>query len=295
MSSASSENAPGNNVDRVLFKNLVEMVPLVESLMDKRANSSFTRRASMVYTPTPSQLKKVNDPRGRKTVSSKKQRDLGDSIQKDNQDAADDVSTFSSRAEEDHLKERHELTMLRQQVNDLQKKLLEKEEALKYAKESLNQMNASYASVDELRHLISEKESLIKSTNSQLYNAKIMLADKQAALEKLQWEAKMSNRKVEELQDDVVSMELEVTALMQIFQELSNKDSVGYHDHDITYFDNFDPLPPLQDKVDEVDLVKMEEARTCYLAAVALAKEDPSDESLAAAAAARQRLQSFVF
>lgn len=36
--SSSSKNAPGDggNVDRVLFNNLVEMVPLVESLMVRR-------------------------------------------------------------------------------------------------------------------------------------------------------------------------------------------------------------------------------------------------------------------
>ncbi|KAG6509639.1 hypothetical protein ZIOFF_027639 [Zingiber officinale] len=56
------------NVDRV--KNLVDMAPLIESLMvaahfsafrflvDRRPNPSFRRRASMVYTPTP-QLRKV--------------------------------------------------------------------------------------------------------------------------------------------------------------------------------------------------------------------------------------------
>ncbi|PKA59818.1 hypothetical protein AXF42_Ash011943 [Apostasia shenzhenica] len=58
-STVSGNDCAAGNVDRVLFKNLVEMVPLVESLMDKRANSSFTRRASMVYTPAPSQMKKI--------------------------------------------------------------------------------------------------------------------------------------------------------------------------------------------------------------------------------------------
>nr|DAD31547.1 TPA_asm: hypothetical protein HUJ06_010398 [Nelumbo nucifera] len=52
-SSLSNGNGSNNNVDKVLYKNLVEMVPLVESLMDRRANTSFTRRASLVYTKTP--------------------------------------------------------------------------------------------------------------------------------------------------------------------------------------------------------------------------------------------------
>lgn len=40
---------------------------------------------------------------------------------------------------------------------------------------------------------------------------------------------------------------------------------------------------------------KMEEAQRAYLAAVAAAKENPSEESLAVAAEARLRLQAFAF
>lgn len=40
---------------------------------------------------------------------------------------------------------------------------------------------------------------------------------------------------------------------------------------------------------------KMEEARRAYVAAVAAAKENPSEESLAVAAKARLKLQAFAF
>lgn len=40
---------------------------------------------------------------------------------------------------------------------------------------------------------------------------------------------------------------------------------------------------------------KMEDARKEYVAAVAAAKENPSEESLAGAAKARLKLQAFVF
>jgi len=42
-------------------------------------------------------------------------------------------------------------------------------------------------------------------------------------------------------------------------------------------------------------MMKMEEARIRYLAALASAKENPSDESLALVAEARRRLQAFAF
>ena len=48
-----------------------------------------------------------------------------------------------------------------------------KEEALKSAEDSVKQMNAAYASVNELKHQLAQKEALIKSANSELYNAKV--------------------------------------------------------------------------------------------------------------------------
>ncbi|KAL0364429.1 UNVERIFIED_CONTAM: protein MICROTUBULE BINDING PROTEIN 2C [Sesamum angustifolium] len=54
LSAAAATASATGNVDRVLFNDLVEMVPLVQSLIDRKANSSFTRRGSMIYTKTPS-------------------------------------------------------------------------------------------------------------------------------------------------------------------------------------------------------------------------------------------------
>lgn len=71
-----------------------------------------------------------------------------------------------------------------------------------------------------------------------------MLADKQAALEKLNWEAKMSNRKVEELQGNVVSMDLEIAALVQLFEKLTENDSAAYPVDSIAAAFDFEPLPP---------------------------------------------------
>ncbi|KAL0916481.1 hypothetical protein M5K25_014001 [Dendrobium thyrsiflorum] len=265
---AERDSGSGSNVDRVLFKNLVEMVPLVESLMDKRAGSSFGRRASIVHTRAP-QLKRAADYKSKKlaqTDSIKKTRDAEESVQND----------------------MNELLFLRDQVAEQQKKLIEKEEALKSAESLTNQVNETYASVGDLRRQVVEKDALIKSTNAQLYNAKIKLADKQAALEKIEWEAKMSKKKVEELEGDASSNDEQISAMMILFEAIANKDSFPCLD-DVS----FEPPPPLDD-IGEIDTVKMEEARKAYLSALAAAKEDPSDESLAFAAEARLRLQSLI-
>lgn len=268
-STCTGNNSSGSSVDRVLFKNLVEMVPLVESLMDKRASSSFARRASIVHTPAPQMKRQPADHKSKKVSQ------------------ASSIKTTRD-AEESAQNNMNELLFLRDQVSELQKKLMEKEEALKSAESLSNQVHETYASVDDLRRQLTEKDSLIKSTNVQLCNAKIKLADKQAALEKIEWEAKTSKKKVEELQGDAVSNELEISAMMTLFEAIANCDSFPCLDDA-----SFEPLLPLDD-IKGIDVVKMEEARIAYLSAVAAAKEDPSDESLAAAAEARLRLQSLL-
>lgn len=70
-------------------------------------------------------------------------------------------------------KEREELVILKGQVDDLQRKLQEKDELLKSAENSRNQMNDLKTKLDELIHQASEKDSLLKSTQGQLSDAKV--------------------------------------------------------------------------------------------------------------------------
>jgi hypothetical protein len=55
-----------------------------------------------------------------------------------------------------------------------------------------------------------------------------MLADKQASLEKLEWEAKVSSTKVEELEVDVASMDVEISALMKVFRKITENSRTSY-------------------------------------------------------------------
>ncbi|XP_042450433.1 protein MICROTUBULE BINDING PROTEIN 2C-like [Zingiber officinale] len=287
-----AEAAEGGNVDRVLFKNLVEMVPLVESLMDRRARSSFTRRASVIYTPAPSHPKKATEAKGGRansTVSVKKQRDFEDNAQRNKQK---DSSIGFTVETEKLQKDQEELNILKEQINDLQRKILEKDEALESADSEINQLRVTNISIDELRAQIAEKDSMVKSNNSLLNNAKISLADKQATLERLTWEAQMSKKKIEELQGERASMDYEITTLMKIFEQLSANHSSMNPDESLCSY-RLEPLPVINDS-DDITSEKVGEARAAYSAAVAAAKENPTEELLAKAAEARLQLQALV-
>ncbi|RWR94961.1 restin [Cinnamomum micranthum f. kanehirae] len=306
-SSSSNAHPSNGNFDHVLFRNLVEMVPLVESLMDRRSNTTYSRRASLNYTRTPSREsfpRRIADQKGRKiaqTNPSKKRRDFGNGdlskiMSRDNQDGcADDFSVFSSSSLAVE-RDREELITLREQVENLQKKLLEKDEALKIAENSLNQMSSVHARLDELKQQVTEKDLSLRSAHMQLSDVKIKLADKQAALEKSEWETMISNRKVEKLQEDLGSMQNEIASFMRVFKELMKSDSATtattYAQEKDTYFHPLNQLPQIE-PVDEIEMQKMEEAQMEYISAVAVAKKYPSEESLAGAAEARLKLQAF--
>ena len=70
-------------------------------------------------------------------------------------------------------KDREELIVLKQQMEDLERKLLEKDEILKSAGNYRDQMNSLSAKLDEVKHQSSEKDSLVKSTQRQLSDAKV--------------------------------------------------------------------------------------------------------------------------
>lgn len=118
-----------------------------------------------------SDLKSVRSPQ---STSAKKRRDPGDVAKKGTSDSNGDngsvVPLSLSGAEN---KPKDEVAVLREQIEDLQKKLLEKEEALRSAESSVSEMNAAYATIDELRRLVTDKEALIRFTNSQLHDAKV--------------------------------------------------------------------------------------------------------------------------
>ncbi|THG08971.1 hypothetical protein TEA_006971 [Camellia sinensis var. sinensis] len=151
----------------------------------------------------------------------------------------------------------------------------------------MTSMNAKF---EELKHQAADKDSLIKSTQLQLSDAKIKLADKQTALEKLQWEAMTSNKKVEKLHEDLGSVQGEISSFLSLFEGLTkNHPTMSAEDYDVTPY-HLNHLPHTDDW-DEAEMQKMEEAREAYVAIVAAAKEKQDKDSIAAAATARLHLQ----
>lgn len=286
------QSAAGNeNLDRRLLKDLVEMVPLIEQFMEQKEKSSFKRRGSMVYTKMPS--KESLSRRGRnasQTNPGRKKREA-----EGNNDAVNDAKEVGENATALAGAEKDELTRLREQVNDLQTKLSEKEEVLKSVELSKrNQVNEVQEKLEETKRLVAEKDTLIKSMQLQLSDTKIKLADRQAALEKTQWEAKTTGTKAIKLQEQLDAVEGEISSFACVFETLAKPESKKLdRDYDATPY-QFDHLPYLDD-VNDTELRKMEDARLAYVAAVTTAKEREDEESLAMAAKARAYLQSLAF
>lgn len=72
-------------------------------------------------------------------------------------------------------KDREELTMLREQIEELKMDLKEKDDRLKSAENSREQMNAITAKFDELKHQVSEKNTSLNYTQQQLSDAKVLI------------------------------------------------------------------------------------------------------------------------
>ncbi|KAI7736150.1 hypothetical protein M8C21_009741, partial [Ambrosia artemisiifolia] len=259
---------------------------------DRKASSSFTRRGSMIYTKTPSRESMANKVVlliwGRTDGLSRilLRENSGD----EQVGGGDGVSMFSSSAL--LTKEREELVELREKVEDLQRQLLEKDEILKAAEASKNEMSSVNNMLNEVKKQASEKDALLRSTQAQLADLKIKLADKQAVVEKLQWEAMTSNKKVEKLQEDLNAFQGEMSSYTLLFEGLSD-DHFTLPDQDYDLNPHGGHLPEMDD-MDDLEMRKMEEAREAYMAAIAAAKEKQDEESINIAANARLHLQSFV-
>ena len=64
-------------------------------------------------------------------------------------------------------------------------------------------------------------------------------------MEKLEWEAKTSNHKVEKLEGKLEAVEYEMSVFMQFLEEISMSNSPISTEENITYFENLDDLPDI--------------------------------------------------
>lgn len=64
---------------------------------------------------------------------------------------------------------------LKEKVDELRMKLLEKDKLLESAENSTNQINILNEKLDELKTQASEKDSLLKSSKQQLFDVKVLV------------------------------------------------------------------------------------------------------------------------
>lgn len=115
----------------------------------------------------------MNEAKGRnaQSIPGKKRRENGGGNEQDG--GADGISMFSSNAV--LTKEREELVELRTKVEDLQKQLLEKDEILKTAEASKNEINSVHSTLDQMKKQVAEKDVLLRSTQAQLADVKVRI------------------------------------------------------------------------------------------------------------------------
>lgn len=95
---------------------------------------------------------------------------------------------------------------------------------------------------------------LLNNITDMGHYVQIKLADKQAALEKTQWEAMTSNSKVEKLQEDLDSMQGEISSLMLVFEGLTNNEySIYAEDYDFSPY-QMDHLPQIVSPLIPLDI-----------------------------------------
>ncbi|XP_039040196.1 protein MICROTUBULE BINDING PROTEIN 2C-like [Hibiscus syriacus] len=122
------------------------------------------------------------------------------------------------------------------------------------------QINDVQAELDQLNRVAAEKDSLINSIQLRLYDAKMKLADKQAALD---------------------SMRGEFSSFVPLLNGLTkNTRIVRVEDYDVASY-HLEHLIYIDDE-DDRKIPKIEEARRAYAAALDAAKEKQDEESLAA-------------
>jgi hypothetical protein len=111
---------------------------------------------------------------GTKSISAKKQKSPGE-IASSLKKTSNGVHSSASKPliTRNLRKEREELALLHGQVDELERKLVEKEEALKLAQNSIDQMSTVNEALEDVKHQLGEKELMVMSASSELNEAKV--------------------------------------------------------------------------------------------------------------------------
>ncbi|KAK7328465.1 hypothetical protein VNO77_22572 [Canavalia gladiata] len=143
------------------------------------------------------------------------------------------ITVLSVRLVRDLTSEKdNEFVALKKQVEELEMKILEKDEVIELAEITKKQMNALKEKLEELQHQTLEKDSLLKSARQQLYDVK--------------WETMTCYKKVEKMQEELDSMQGDILSFTLLLEGLIKPDIGEYtDDYDIKPYD-FYHLPSIE-------------------------------------------------
>ncbi|KAI5075694.1 hypothetical protein GOP47_0009770 [Adiantum capillus-veneris] len=230
-------------IDKVLYQNLVEMIPLVETLMDQHNNKSFPRHASLIYTPTPSRdplmLKKAVEQKGKRGHNQffrGRRGELKDGFFWGNADSVY-LDSRETHPEEipmlsfptDHQVDQNALNKdtiarLQGQIEQLEQKLEEKDNQLQAAETSTHQQDdfvRLQASIEELKERIASKEQEVQQALNQLSEKQHEVASLQSLLQKAQAGLEASNSNVTKVQAELDNLQCQVASFILEMQRIS--------------------------------------------------------------------------
>eukprot|EP00250_Pteridium_aquilinum_P008677 c18126_g1_i1 orf=772-1788(+) len=231
-----------DSVDKLFYRNLVGMIPLVESFMqDQQTTKSFPRHASLVYTPTPSReawpFKKAVDhsPKGkpgRGQLVPSKRGELKDSSLWDNAENMlhDDQNLYTEeipmlpypsnhRANRAAVPTSAENIQLRKKVQQLEQKLSEKECQLQVAEKTTQQIHLQLnATVERLQSQIQQKEQAIQNVQNQLFERQLEVVSLQSLVKKSEVNMQASSMRAAGLEEEFAGLRCQVGSLLLLIQ-----------------------------------------------------------------------------
>lgn len=305
------------SVDELLYHNLVEMIPLVESFMDQPTAKSFPRHASLVYTPTPSRdtwpFKKAVEhstmgKTGRGLPVLGKPGELKDSLLWDNADNMlhNDHNIYAEEIPMLPFPTNHranraatttvEIIQLRSKVEQLEQKLHEKECQLQAAEKNAQKIHFQLnAKAERLQNQVQQKDQAIQKIQIQLFEKQLEVVSLQSLLRKAEVNMQASSMKASSLEEELNGLQCQVGSLLFLVQSHSSSS-----ENDPAIEEAVCDMPLMV--VDEMALSQPQEleeehmdmARRKYLAALIAARENPSEEMLSLVAVLRTQLQELV-
>ncbi|MCO5607877.1 hypothetical protein L7F22_062079 [Adiantum nelumboides] len=306
-------------IDKVLYQNLVEMIPLVETLMDQHNNKSFPRHASLIYTATPSRdplmLKKAVEQKGKRGHNQfvrARKGEVKDGFFWENAESRylDGRETYPEEIPmlsfpTDHQVDQNAvnkdiIARLQGQIEQLEQKLQERDNHLPVTSDqnSIQQgeLLCLQENLEKLQSRIALKEQEAQQALNRLSARQHEVASLQSLLQKAQADLEASNSNVTKVQTELDNLQCQVASFILEMQRISLVLDPEDPEHGLSavsapWSEEDGHMIASQARKSDGDV---ELTRRKYLACLIAARESPTEEVLFLVAELRAQLQHFL-